>query len=251
MFSAQSVPVLEQSSAVSSAQRSLSLVAPSSAPLVAQGPLPVDVLPEKAVCGDGVTEAGEECDDSNLRSFDGCSSDCLFERGYCGDGTVQLLLGEQCEPSVHSPNLSYGCSTACRFLSSLCGNGVLDEGEQCDQGLKNSNAPNAYCRTDCGLARCGDRIVDAASETCDDGNRLGADGCSASCAVERAAPSALTAQMFLLPRSASSVPAIGQPYVQMWQATPPQTTASGPGALAIMAAGAGAGLAYVRRKKRQ
>ena len=31
------------------------------------------------VCGNGVPEAGEECDDGNNDDGDGCSADCLLE----------------------------------------------------------------------------------------------------------------------------------------------------------------------------
>ena len=40
-----------------------------------------------AVCGDGIVEPGEECDDGNEESEDGCSCDCRIE--------VDLLLGSQ------------------------------------------------------------------------------------------------------------------------------------------------------------
>src|SRR5512132_4160439 len=32
-----------------------------------------------AVCGDGVIDAGEECDDGNVVGGDGCSATCVFE----------------------------------------------------------------------------------------------------------------------------------------------------------------------------
>src|SRR5512132_4183336 len=32
-----------------------------------------------AVCGDGTIDAGEECDDGNTTSGDGCSATCVFE----------------------------------------------------------------------------------------------------------------------------------------------------------------------------
>lgn len=32
-----------------------------------------------SVCGDGVLDEGEECDDGNLSPFDGCSPDCRLE----------------------------------------------------------------------------------------------------------------------------------------------------------------------------
>lgn len=40
-----------------------------------------------AVCGNGAIEAGEECDDSNMMSGDGCSSACRLE---AGDGGLPL-----------------------------------------------------------------------------------------------------------------------------------------------------------------
>ena len=221
-------------------------------PIYVQRSISTDVLPETLRCGDGVRQTGEECDDGNGRDFDGCSRDCLLERGRCGDGIVQQLLGEQCEPSVHDPSLTYGCSLQCRFVSSLCGNGVADDGEQCDQGPANSNAPNSYCRLDCGLARCGDGIVDTSSETCDDNNRLSGDGCSNVCKREQGAPTPLAAQLFefpLLPQQQASV-AWTPPLAQTWQALPPQTTTTGPASMAVMAAGAAGGVAWMRRKRK-
>ncbi|HTJ81565.1 MAG TPA: DUF4215 domain-containing protein [Polyangiaceae bacterium] len=47
-------------------------------------------------CGDGVIDPGEECDDGNTRSGDGCSSSCTVEVfDVCGDGVVGAT--EQCD----------------------------------------------------------------------------------------------------------------------------------------------------------
>lgn len=46
-------------------------------------------IPVKAVvpvCGNGILEAGEECDDGNLINGDGCSSSCTIEAGGGGGG---------------------------------------------------------------------------------------------------------------------------------------------------------------------
>ena len=39
-------------------------------------------------CGNGLVEIGEECDDTNDLSFDGCSNTCIDECMYTSDGTV-------------------------------------------------------------------------------------------------------------------------------------------------------------------
>ena len=35
-----------------------------------------------AICGDGVREVTEQCDDGNMTSMDGCSDTCTVETGY-------------------------------------------------------------------------------------------------------------------------------------------------------------------------
>lgn len=48
---------------------------------------------QRAACGDGVVDPGEECDDHDLHSGDGCDSNCTTTR--CGNGAVSD--GEQCD----------------------------------------------------------------------------------------------------------------------------------------------------------
>lgn len=62
-----------------------------------------------------------------------------------------------------------------------CNDGIKTATEECD-GLANQNVPNAACRTDCRLRRCGDGIVDDQyGERCDDGNTRDGDGCDSDC----------------------------------------------------------------------
>src|SRR5262245_52082615 len=63
-----------------------------------------------------------------------------------------------------------------------CGDGVLDEGEECDQGSANSDTTRDACRTNCRKASCGDHVQDS-GEACDDGNAWGGDGCTPLCVV--------------------------------------------------------------------
>jgi len=64
-----------------------------------------------------------------------------------------------------------------------CGNGVLDEGEECDDGAGNSDESPDACRLDCSNSRCGDGVVDA-GETCDSGGEVGK-GCNLDCTASR------------------------------------------------------------------
>ena len=61
-----------------------------------------------------------------------------------------------------------------------CGDGVVDPGEECDDG----NAVDTdACTNACTNAVCGDGIV-GPLEGCDDGNMVDGDGCTANCAPE-------------------------------------------------------------------
>ncbi len=47
-----------------------------------------------------------------------------------------------------------------------CGNGIIEAGEECDDGNLNSDTMPDACRTDCKLPSCGDSVVDTGEE-CD------------------------------------------------------------------------------------
>jgi cysteine-rich repeat protein len=127
-------------------------------------------------CGDGVVCGTEQCDDGNTTSCDGCSSTCTVETGLlCGDGTINTTCGEQCDPPVAGQ-----CDAQCQRIP-RCGDGILDPGEQCDDG----NTDNCdACSNNCTLVTgCGDGVV-CGSEECDDGNTTDCDGCSSTCTIE-------------------------------------------------------------------
>jgi cysteine-rich repeat protein len=107
---------------------------------------PVDgYVPPVPVCGDWTIDEGEQCDDGNRTSGDGCSSTCQLEApASCGDYTVQS--GEECDAG---PSGSSGCTALCTYVT--CGDGI---------------------------------ITASAGETCDDGDAVGGDGCSSYCSVE-------------------------------------------------------------------
>src|SRR5689334_23220983 len=103
------------------------------------------------VCGDGLVEGTEACDDGNLAPGDGCAATCTVETGYaCADGA--------CSP--------------------VCGDGMVVGAEVCDGNL---DAAHHYCTPDCSgwAGRCDDGVVQPAHEACDDRNLVVGDGCNA------------------------------------------------------------------------
>jgi len=141
-------------------------------------------------------------------------------------------------------------------------------------GIQNALTSTATCRPDCSLSRCGDGVREV-GESCDDGNRLSLDGCSSLCTIEtliavgaipavsplgtftlRAEQGPLYVRMpdgrvIALPAS-GQIPAgavlLGQ--LQPLVTSQPPAGDVGPAAVAVIASGAGAGLAWVRRKRR-
>ena len=122
-----------------------------------------------SVCGDGILDAGEQCDDGNITNGDGCSSACTIQPGFT---------------CVGSPSI----------CTSTCGDGIIGGSEQCDDGnIVNGDGCSSTCTVQsgfycagspsvCGTA-CGDGIV-VGTEQCDDGNLNNGDGCSNTCQFE-------------------------------------------------------------------
>ncbi|MFH2007516.1 MAG: LIC_13355 family lipoprotein [bacterium] len=94
----------------------------------------------------------------------------------CGDGLVDP--GEQCDDG--NTVGGDGCSAACT-REPRCGDGVVDPGELCDDGnVLGGDGCSALCEVE---PCCGDGVVDP-GEGCDDGNKLDGDGCDARCEAE-------------------------------------------------------------------
>jgi cysteine-rich repeat protein len=65
--------------------------------------------PNPSVCGNGVVEVTEQCDDGNTVSCDGCSSTCKIER--CGNRVVDCH--EQCDDGALNGQPGDPCSARC------------------------------------------------------------------------------------------------------------------------------------------
>lgn len=72
-------------------------------------------------CADGVLEPGEECDDDNLESGDGCDLSCTVTR--CGNGIV--TTGEECDDGNRHPG--DGCENDCTVSQLVCPDSVRIE----------------------------------------------------------------------------------------------------------------------------
>jgi len=97
-------------------------------------------------------------------------------------GASELTLqprSQSADGSCSSANASLTWSAAALSLPipPRCGDGIVDPGEECDDGNANNNDD---CRNDCTIPLCGDGILDPGEE-CDDGNLEDGDGCSATC----------------------------------------------------------------------
>ncbi|MBZ0120369.1 MAG: putative metal-binding motif-containing protein, partial [Sandaracinaceae bacterium] len=170
-----------------------------------------------STCGDGVTDARtEECDDANDIAFDGCepvtcaftcteatsascddanpcngAESCALETHRCGEG-MPLEDGAACTLEGAAGVCGAG---ECRMPG--CHNGVLETGEDCDDG---NDDETDGCRSDCtftcatdddcaavtGTVCDGDETCDAShvcrpgtALVCDDGSACTTDSCDA------------------------------------------------------------------------
>lgn len=117
-------------------------------------------------CGDGIVDAGEECDlGAENSNTNACTYFC--KNAVCGDGYIWAGV-EACDMGwMNSPEYG-GCALDCQW-SARCGDGALDpEHEQCDDGPLNGTMTDAGevapCNTVC---RWYGRIVFISSKTYD------------------------------------------------------------------------------------
>lgn len=123
-----------------------------------------------AVCGDGMVEGDEACDDAELNGVSGmsdCLADCTFT--VCGDGFLGLPGTEECDQGDENAD-DAACTASCAIA--VCGDELVGPGESCDDGAKGSDV----CTPACALASCGDGIIQA-GEDCDDENDISTDAC--------------------------------------------------------------------------
>ncbi|MBD3203005.1 MAG: VWA domain-containing protein [Candidatus Lokiarchaeota archaeon] len=145
-------------------------------------------------CGDGNIDSGEECDDGTENgvscspAYDSsctyCSDTCVevtLFGGTCGDDTIDTP-DEECEKDSDCSTGEVCSSCVCEAAPSECGDGNIDSGEECDNGIGNTDVPCdppyggscEYCDNTCNIHTvdgpyCNDDTVDSPDEECDDG----------------------------------------------------------------------------------
>ena len=201
--------------------------------------VPCDICILGPQCGNNVIQRKEQCDDGNRKDGDGCSSRCKVEPEECGNGRMEGE--EECDDgNIQDGD---GCSALCiseeqyiPVLVTECGNGILEHGEECE-----------------------------------DGNTIAGDGCSDTCTQEESLPIEDTGDHESGPEEEVLPPEVEveeSPPEEIPLPEPIQEDSSfftdrpvampvqqdiagntGPAAVIFGAAGAAAGIGWIRRKK--
>ncbi len=171
----------------------------------------------RPTCGDGIIEKNETCEDGNMNSGDGCSASCVLELPSCfasgtilngttgriseiftatiaRSGTVRSGVKLTGFSRGEVSNLSLNQDlTGANYQEFTTGIQFTSTGQKILTGfLRNQNiGPQECFLGEVEIFHCGDGVIQDGTngtpdlgETCDDGNTIDGDGCSASCALE-------------------------------------------------------------------
>jgi len=231
---------------------------------------------EIGFCGDGLIQSllGEQCEPSSHPSNVSYSCDprtCRNISQFCGDGKVDP--GEQCDAgALNSQNADANCRVDCSFAT--CGDGVLDnETELCDDGnRRGGDGCDRFCRPEVSSAPTQVAGQFSQQQLAFAQQQIPGQG-------QGQVAGQVGSQFFPFPyqnisgqgQTTGQLNALGQggsaqfpttanlqplPYQLPYASVLPLATQrapvgdTGPAALAVMAAGAAAGMGWTRKKKR-
>jgi cysteine-rich repeat protein len=149
-----------------------------------------DPQSETSEGGDMSTTGGSESESTGSSCFTGslgcpcdrndtcdeglrCTAGECIAGSTCGNGIVEE--GEECDDGNDIDD--DGCTNACTLPT--CGDGIVQDGEECDDG---NDIDDDECTNACTLPTCGDGIVQDGEE-CDDGNDIDDDECTNACTL--------------------------------------------------------------------
>lgn len=137
------------------------------------------------LCGNGVVDAVEACDDGvNDGAYGGCLKDCVGLAPHCGDGVLNDN-SEACDDG--NTNEEDECLSFCQ--PPTCGDGIMQANEQCDGSVTDATCESmgfsggsVACDAACKISTeqcfgCGNGVIDG-EEVCD-GAELGGATCEA------------------------------------------------------------------------
>src|SRR5262245_6277689 len=154
---------------------------------------------EAVLCGNGVLDPGEQCDDGNTLAGDCCSPACQFEAPASPCATNVCLDGMACDgagvcgggtPNMGPCDDGNACTTGDVCVGGTCVGGAAPDcndnnpctSDACDPASGCVNAPNALPCDDGNACTTGDTCagggcVPGPATNCDDGNPCTTDAC--------------------------------------------------------------------------
>jgi fibro-slime domain-containing protein len=142
-------------------------------------------------CGDGVRGYGEACDDDNAIDGDGCTDCAVDDEWVCTSASPSVCEHRYCGDGNRSPGEECDDGAECSVSGDECVDASdCTVGETCEP--RSGDGCSADCTVEGGWRCsssgcqpiCGDGIVIAGKEECDDHDTTRNDGCSPACKEE-------------------------------------------------------------------
>ncbi len=152
--------------------------------------------PPNPVCGNGSVEISEQCDDGNTTNGDGCNETCANEQTDSTGTTSNTTTDSSTTDSSTTDSSTTDSSTTDSSTtdSSTTDSSTTDSSTTSTTTDGTSTDSSSTTSTTNSSTTCGNGILEADHEECDDGNTVSGDGCSDSCTDEATTSTTTTLQ---------------------------------------------------------